>query len=153
MSTSPRSQPQQLPYYKQEQHRHYQHQHPPPSPRQHHRAKRPRPSSPGPETQDTPPSASASASVPSPGSEDVQGVSSTSGSVTSIPGQSSNFRNVSACSRCRARKNRCDQRLPNCTGCEKAGVDCIGYDPITKREVPRRLVSSFSKPSTVVPTR
>ncbi|KAL5889250.1 hypothetical protein ACKVWC_004489 [Pyricularia oryzae] len=140
MSTSPRSQPQQLPYYKQEQHRHYQHQHPPPSPRQHHRAKRPRPSSPGPETQDTPPSASASASVPSPGSEDVQGVSSTSGSVTSIPGQSSNFRNVSACSRCRARKNRCDQRLPNCTGCEKAGVDCIGYDPITKREVPRSYI-------------
>ncbi|KAI6382394.1 hypothetical protein MCOR25_000691 [Pyricularia grisea] len=142
MSTSPRSQPQQPPYYKQEQHHHYQDPHQPPSPQHHHRAKRARRSSPGPETQNTPPpSASASASVPSPVSEDVQGGSSSiDGSVTTIPGQSSNFRNVSACSRCRARKNRCDQRLPNCTGCEKAGVDCIGYDPITKREVPRSYI-------------
>ncbi|TLD26435.1 hypothetical protein PspLS_04722 [Pyricularia sp. CBS 133598] len=141
MSTSPRSQPQQLSHYKQEQHRHYQNPHPPLSPHQHHRAKRPRPSSPGPETQDTPPpSVSASGSVPSPVSDEVQGGSSINGSVTAIPGQSSNFRNVSACSRCRARKNRCDQRLPNCTGCEKAGVDCIGYDPITKREVPRSYI-------------
>ena len=35
---------------------------------------------------------------------------------------SSNFRNVSACNRCRLRKNRCDQNLPACTSCEKAGV-------------------------------
>ncbi|TLS28883.1 hypothetical protein PpBr36_01004 [Pyricularia pennisetigena] len=141
MSTSPRSHPQQRPYYKQEQHHDYQYRHPPSSPHHHHRAKRPRPLSPGPETQDTPPpSASASASVPSPVSEDAQGASSINGSITTIPGQSSNFRNVSACSRCRARKNRCDQRLPNCTGCEKAGVDCIGYDPITKREVPRSYI-------------
>jgi hypothetical protein len=53
-------------------------------------------------------------------------------------GQSSNFRNVSACNRCRLRKNRCDQRLPSCASCEKAGVKCVGYDPITKREIPRR---------------
>ena len=53
-------------------------------------------------------------------------------------GQSSSFRNVSACNRCRLRKNRCDQRLPKCASCEKASVKCVGYDPITKREIPRR---------------
>lgn len=55
-------------------------------------------------------------------------------------GQSSNFRNVSACNRCRLRKNRCDQKLPSCASCDKAGVACVGYDPITKREIPRRFV-------------
>ncbi|KZF25076.1 hypothetical protein L228DRAFT_265560 [Xylona heveae TC161] len=53
---------------------------------------------------------------------------------------SSSFRNVSACNRCRLRKNRCDQRLPACASCEKAGVKCVGYDPITKREIPRSYV-------------
>ncbi|XDG09536.1 hypothetical protein ABKA04_009151 [Annulohypoxylon sp. FPYF3050] len=52
-------------------------------------------------------------------------------------GQSSSFRNVSACNRCRLRKNRCDQKLPSCASCEKARVACVGYDPITKREIPR----------------
>ena len=54
------------------------------------------------------------------------------------PSSSSSFRNVSACNRCRLRKNRCDQRLPSCASCDKAGVKCVGYDPITKREIPRR---------------
>lgn len=64
-------------------------------------------------------------------------------SVTSAPVSSSNsssFRNVSACNRCRLRKNRCDQNLPACTACEKAGVKCVGFDPITKREIPRTYV-------------
>lgn len=52
----------------------------------------------------------------------------------------STFRNVSACNRCRMRKNRCDQRLPACASCEKAHVKCVGYDPITKKEIPRRSV-------------
>lgn len=56
------------------------------------------------------------------------------------PGASSSFRNVSACNRCRLRKNRCDQNLPACTSCEKAGVKCVGFDPITKREIPRTYV-------------
>lgn len=67
------------------------------------------------------------------------GVGCDSGSVSnSKPNQSSSFRNVSACNRCRLRKNRCDQRLPSCVSCEKAGVACVGYDPITKKEIPRR---------------
>ncbi|KAI2476810.1 c6 transcription factor [Pyrenophora tritici-repentis] len=56
------------------------------------------------------------------------------------PSASSSFRNVSACNRCRLRKNRCDQRLPSCASCDKAGVKCVGYDPITKREIPRSYV-------------
>lgn len=52
----------------------------------------------------------------------------------------SSFRNISACNRCRLRKNRCDQRLPRCRTCEKAGVRCVGYDPITKREIPRSYI-------------
>ncbi|KAJ5967406.1 hypothetical protein N7501_003654 [Penicillium viridicatum] len=51
------------------------------------------------------------------------------------------FRNVSACNRCRARKHRCDQRLPRCESCEKAQVRCVGYDPLTKQEVPRSYVA------------
>ncbi|CAN8102721.1 unnamed protein product [Discula destructiva] len=54
--------------------------------------------------------------------------------------QNSNFRNVSACNRCRLRKNRCDQKLPSCASCEKANVACVGYDPITKKEIPRSYV-------------
>ncbi|KAL2411309.1 Positive regulator of purine utilization [Exophiala dermatitidis] len=50
------------------------------------------------------------------------------------------FRNVSACNRCRVRKNRCDQRLPACSTCIKANARCVGYDPITKREIPRSYV-------------
>ncbi|KAF5001746.1 hypothetical protein FGRMN_813 [Fusarium graminum] len=60
--------------------------------------------------------------------------------VTAKAGQSSNFRNVSACNRCRLRKNRCDQKLPSCASCAKAGVACVGYDPITKKEIPRSYV-------------
>ncbi|KAI1339158.1 fungal-specific transcription factor domain-containing protein [Xylariaceae sp. FL0016] len=61
-------------------------------------------------------------------------------SASSKVGQSSSFRNVSACNRCRLRKNRCDQKLPSCASCEKARVPCVGYDPITKREIPRSYV-------------
>ncbi|KAF2675517.1 hypothetical protein BT63DRAFT_396167 [Microthyrium microscopicum] len=70
-----------------------------------------------------------------------------SGSPSQVPHEdqsaaagASAFRNVSACNRCRVRKNRCDQRLPACTACEKAGTKCVSYDHITKREVPRSYV-------------
>ncbi|KAK4126178.1 hypothetical protein N657DRAFT_614675 [Parathielavia appendiculata] len=60
-------------------------------------------------------------------------------------GQSSSFRNVSACNRCRLRKNRCDQKLPSCASCEKANVPCVGYDPISKRELPRSYTFYLEK--------
>lgn len=47
------------------------------------------------------------------------------------------FRNVSACDRCRQRKSKCDQQLPACSACSKAGVRCVGIDPITKGAIPR----------------
>ncbi|KAJ5555591.1 hypothetical protein N7535_008026 [Penicillium sp. DV-2018c] len=51
------------------------------------------------------------------------------------------FRSVSACNRCRLRKHRCDQRLPRCEACSKAQVRCVGYDPLTKQEVPRSYLA------------
>ncbi|THW31660.1 hypothetical protein D6D22_10033 [Aureobasidium pullulans] len=66
------------------------------------------------------------------------GVAATSNGASSA--SSSNFRNVSACNRCRLRKNRCDQKLPACTSCEKANVKCVGFDPVSKREIPRSYV-------------
>ncbi|KAF4550036.1 Fungal specific transcription factor domain-containing protein 70 [Elsinoe fawcettii] len=50
------------------------------------------------------------------------------------------FRTVSACNRCRSRKNRCDQALPACGNCEKAGTACVGYDANLNRSVPRNYV-------------
>lgn len=57
--------------------------------------------------------------------------SSSSGHLTRI---------ISACSRCRARKTKCDQKFPSCSACLKAGVDCVGLDAATGREIPRRFV-------------
>ncbi|KAF2840172.1 hypothetical protein M501DRAFT_1010358 [Patellaria atrata CBS 101060] len=80
----------------------------------------------------------------SPSDSSLKPASPTASSVGSIshtqPSSASSFRNVSACNRCRLRKNRCDQRLPACASCEKARVKCVGYDPITKREIPRSYV-------------
>ncbi|KAF2015621.1 hypothetical protein BU24DRAFT_408821 [Aaosphaeria arxii CBS 175.79] len=33
--------------------------------------------------------------------------------------------NVTACARCKSRKQRCDQNLPACSNCERAGVDYL----------------------------
>lgn len=104
----------------------------PPSP-DPHPAKRARKSSPDRASPTSLPSAGAA-----PASPVVDAAHDGAGGSASKGGQSSSFRNVSACNRCRLRKNRCDQKLPSCASCEKAGVSCVGYDPITKREIPRR---------------
>lgn len=113
----------------------------PPSPRSLGK-KRPHPSGETPPTQSdstntTRDNPSTSTAVPS-----TSPALSTSHSTATVAStaSSSSFRNVSACNRCRLRKNRCDQRLPRCQSCEKAGVRCVGYDPITKREIPRSYV-------------
>ncbi|KAI1175358.1 fungal-specific transcription factor domain-containing protein [Nemania sp. FL0916] len=104
--------------------------HPPPS-------KRPRPSSPAQAHKHSPPLGSAGPISPSADhSHDGMGMALGAKSAQG----SSSFRNVSACNRCRLRKNRCDQKLPSCASCEKARVACVGYDPITKREIPRSYV-------------
>lgn len=122
-----------------------------PSP-QMHPAKRLRQSSPERRSdKDSPPSLNVATSGPSPATSEQHGdgpplSAGLAGSTkqdggagaSAKVGQSSNFRNVSACNRCRLRKNRCDQKLPSCASCEKANVACVGYDPITKKEIPRR---------------
>jgi hypothetical protein len=87
-------------------------------------------------------------------SHDADLASPSEGSIASVKPSSpavptasaaSSFRNVSACNRCRLRKNRCDQRLPSCASCDKASVKCVGYDPITKREIPRRYAAKLGE--------
>ncbi|TQV96650.1 hypothetical protein V2A60_002964 [Cordyceps javanica] len=36
--------------------------------------------------------------------------------------------NVTACLRCRSRKQRCDQQLPACSNCQRAGAECVSTD-------------------------
>lgn len=50
-------------------------------------------------------------------------------------------RSISACHRCRLRKTRCDQKFPSCNACLKAGVECVGIDAATGRQIPRSYVS------------
>lgn len=102
----------------------------PPSPNSHP-AKRKRHSS-------VDPAADRSPSDEQPSPADLQGDVAGPRAVKAAAAGSSNFRNVSACNRCRLRKNRCDQKLPSCNSCAKAGVACVGYDPITKKQIPRR---------------
>lgn len=100
--------------------------------------KRPRP------TADQYPSLYSSSGAPSytsaPHSSTARSNPNSHSSAVSSSTSASSFRNVSACNRCRIRKNRCDQNLPACSACEKAGIKCVGFDPITKREIPRTYV-------------
>lgn len=82
-------------------------------------------------TSDKTAAATATATAPAPASSPQN---------LNVTNATSAFRNVSACNRCRVRKNRCDQQLPACSACTKAHVRCVGYDPITKREIPRSYV-------------
>ncbi|PWW79699.1 hypothetical protein C7212DRAFT_356463 [Tuber magnatum] len=54
-------------------------------------------------------------------------------------------RSISACNRCRSRKTKCDQLFPNCSSCAKAGIECVGIDAATGREVPRSYVDWLEK--------
>jgi hypothetical protein len=50
-----------------------------------------------------------------------------------------------ACTRCRARKDKCDAQLPSCTNCLNAGQRC-SYDPTTKkRGLPEGYVRAIEK--------
>lgn len=44
---------------------------------------------------------------------------------------------IPTCIRCKAKKIKCDEVLPSCSKCTKAGNACTIYDPVLKREVPR----------------
>jgi hypothetical protein len=85
------------------------------------------------------------ADLPSPTASSIASAKPSSPTTPPAASAASSFRNVSACNRCRLRKNRCDQRLPSCAACDKAGVKCVGYDPITKREIPRRYAGPLGR--------
>ncbi|KAH7374376.1 GAL4-like transcription factor-like protein [Pyrenochaeta sp. MPI-SDFR-AT-0127] len=48
-------------------------------------------------------------------------------------------RRVLACARCRKRKLSCDGKVPACTRCVDAGVQCVGFDSSTQQEAPRSI--------------
>ncbi|CAN3372008.1 hypothetical protein DIURU_001450 [Diutina rugosa] len=48
-----------------------------------------------------------------------------------------NITKIPACQRCRVKKIKCDQNFPKCSKCAKIGADCIVFDPVVAREVPR----------------
>lgn len=50
--------------------------------------------------------------------------------------------NVTACSRCKSRKQRCDQNIPACSACERAGVACVSVD-VDGRMIPRSYIQSL----------
>ncbi|ODV67959.1 hypothetical protein HYPBUDRAFT_148254 [Hyphopichia burtonii NRRL Y-1933] len=54
-------------------------------------------------------------------------------------------RSISLCKRCRRKKVKCSPNFPACENCEKAGVECIGIDPISGREAPRNYVDHLEK--------
>ena len=47
-------------------------------------------------------------------------------------------RAISSCTRCRSRKQKCDGKLPACSACERAGLECIGFDAVSKTNVSRK---------------
>ncbi|KAK9461820.1 fungal-specific transcription factor domain-containing protein [Lipomyces oligophaga] len=61
------------------------------------------------------------------------------------PAPSHLTRIISACSRCRSRKIKCDQKFPSCSACLKSGVECVGLDAATGREVPRSYIAHLEE--------
>ncbi|KAH8900676.1 hypothetical protein GQ53DRAFT_130025 [Thozetella sp. PMI_491] len=51
-------------------------------------------------------------------------------------------RAILSCSRCRKRKIKCDRKIPTCTPCVKAEVDCLGVSSI-EDDIPRSLLQSL----------
>ncbi|EXM05318.1 fungal-specific transcription factor domain-containing protein [Fusarium oxysporum II5] len=50
--------------------------------------------------------------------------------------------NVTACQRCKSRKQRCDQNIPACSSCTRAGVPCVSVD-IDGQSAPRSYIKSL----------
>ncbi|ODN93409.1 fungal specific transcription factor [Cryptococcus wingfieldii CBS 7118] len=54
-------------------------------------------------------------------------------------------RAISSCTRCRTRKQKCDGKLPACTSCDRAGVECIGFDAISKTNISRNYLHQLEE--------
>ncbi|WVQ65613.1 uncharacterized protein L199_003791 [Kwoniella botswanensis] len=61
------------------------------------------------------------------------------------PSQYKVARAISSCTRCRSRKQKCDGKLPACSACERAKVECIGFDAISKTNISRNYLHSLEQ--------
>ena len=52
--------------------------------------------------------------------------------------------NVTACMRCKSRKQRCDQSIPSCLNCVAAGVECVNVD-INGQVTPRSYIHNLEE--------
>ncbi|KAF7916678.1 hypothetical protein BELL_0406g00120 [Botrytis elliptica] len=50
---------------------------------------------------------------------------------------------VTACQRCRRRKQKCDLKSPNCSNCESARSPCLTYHSGKQAEIPRNYVANL----------
>ncbi|KAF9883164.1 hypothetical protein FE257_004049 [Aspergillus nanangensis] len=50
---------------------------------------------------------------------------------------------LTACTRCRQRKSRCDPGIPKCAPCERSNAKCVYYDSARKCTVPRTYIISL----------
>ncbi|KAL2203449.1 hypothetical protein CC79DRAFT_1336181 [Sarocladium strictum] len=48
---------------------------------------------------------------------------------------------VQACQRCRRRKQKCDQRFPQCSNCERVNETCLSFHSGKQADIPRDYVS------------
>ncbi|KAK2760795.1 hypothetical protein FQN54_002033 [Arachnomyces sp. PD_36] len=47
---------------------------------------------------------------------------------------------LTACTRCRQRKSRCDTGIPRCEPCERSNSKCVYFDPARNRTIPRTYI-------------
>ncbi|KAL4896724.1 fungal-specific transcription factor domain-containing protein [Aspergillus ambiguus] len=47
---------------------------------------------------------------------------------------------LTACTRCRQRKSRCDPGIPKCTPCERSNAKCVYFDSARKSTIPRSYI-------------
>ncbi|KAK9622055.1 hypothetical protein V6Z98_006743 [Aspergillus fumigatus] len=50
---------------------------------------------------------------------------------------------LTACTRCRQRKSRCDPGIPRCSPCERSNAKCVYYDSARKCTIPRTYIISL----------
>lgn len=56
------------------------------------------------------------------------------------PSSSKTAYTLTACTRCRERKSRCDPALPRCTPCERSGSHCEYWDVVKRRKLSRNYI-------------
>lgn len=57
----------------------------------------------------------------------------------------SNARTSQACDRCRAKKSKCDGKLPACSTCAAVGIKCIVSDKLSRRSFPKGYTETLEE--------